>query len=71
MKKLLFLLLSFTATASFKSIAQAPSSIKVSQQPFVTYPFSDPDPIASQTAIIHIIGLMVLPISPLTKNGRL
>ena len=51
MKKLFFLLLSFIATASFKSIAQAPSSIKVSQQPFVTYPFSDPDPIASQTAI--------------------
>jgi len=51
MKKLLFLLLSFTAAASFKSSAQAPSSIKVFQQSFVTYPFSDPDPIASQTAI--------------------
>ena len=51
MKKLLFLLLSFTAAASFKSVAQAPSSIKVFQQSFVTYPFSDPDPIASQTAI--------------------
>lgn len=51
MKKLLFLLLSFTVAASFKSVAQAPSSIKVSQQTFVTYPFSDPDPIASQTAI--------------------
>jgi hypothetical protein len=51
MKKLLFLLLSFTAIACVKSIAQGPSNIKVSQQSFVTYPFSDPDPIASQTAI--------------------
>ena len=31
--------------------AQSPSSIKEYQKSFVTYPFSDPDPIASQTAI--------------------
>ena len=31
--------------------SQAPASIKEYKKSFVTYPFSDPDPIASQTAI--------------------
>lgn len=33
------------------TLAQSPASIKEYKKPYVTYPFSDPDPIPSQTAI--------------------
>ena len=34
-----------------KSLAQSTASIKAYKKSYVTYPFSDPDPIPSQTAI--------------------